>query len=68
MSDDFVLDPEWSFQSVITNPVGVRVDVTVYVPERVAGRDVRELAEIAQMMAGGAFGHIERDDSQAVLR
>ena len=64
---EFILEPEWSFQSVIIDPSGVRADVTITVPAAKAGPDVREMAEIAQMMAGGVFGHILRSDSQAVV-
>lgn len=50
---------EWKFESVITNPSGVRVEVTVTVPLSNAWPDVRETAEIAQMCANRAQSMVQ---------
>ena len=51
-------DPEWTFESVITTPEGVRVAVAITVPLANAWKDVGESAEIAQMCAGRASSMI----------
>ncbi|MBP2331274.1 hypothetical protein JOF56_011659 [Kibdelosporangium banguiense] len=46
--------PEWTFESTITTPDGLRADVTVTVPQSQAWPDVAEVAEIAQICASRA--------------
>lgn len=59
------LGSEWTFESSITTPTGVRVNTTIYVPERVAWTDVLECAEIAQMCANRAVAHIKTSSEHA---
>jgi len=45
------LPPEWTFETTITDPSGVRITTTVTVPADVAWSDVAECAELTQMGA-----------------
>lgn len=56
-------EPEWSFESSTTTPSGVRVSVTVSVPEHRAWPDVQETAEIIQMANNSVISHIRRSSS-----
>ncbi|AUI56760.1 hypothetical protein B1H26_40265 [Amycolatopsis sp. BJA-103] len=42
---------EWTFRSEVVTPHGIRVEVAVSVPTDLAGTDVLEVAEHAQMAA-----------------
>jgi hypothetical protein len=61
---DFVEAPKWTFESVITNPAGVSVSVMIDVPVASVWKDVRECAEIAQMAAIHAVGHISKSSER----
>lgn len=56
--------PEWTFDSVITSPAGVRTAVTITVPMGHVWRDVHEAAEIAQMCAGRAQQMITQSEAR----
>ncbi|MFE7868816.1 hypothetical protein ACFUYE_00490 [Micromonospora humida] len=48
------------FESTVTQPDGIRVQVVITVPSRAAWSDVRETAEIAQMATNHALTQIDR--------
>jgi hypothetical protein len=48
-------DDPWVFRASETDPVGIQVDVVIAVPNGVAWKDMRELAEVAQMTASRAM-------------
>jgi hypothetical protein len=44
-------DARWTFRSTVTSPDGVTVVATITVPAAIAWKDVREVSELAQMVA-----------------
>ena len=52
------LPPEWTFDSTVTDPGGVRVTTTITVPADAAWADVRECGELAQMGSHVTVGHV----------
>lgn len=53
-------NPDWTFESVLTQPDGTQIRVTIAIPSRAAWKDVAETAEIAQMTASYALNQINR--------
>lgn len=58
-----IVEPGWTFESTTTTPSGVRVSVTVFVPEQRAWPDVQETTEIVQMANNTVISHIRRSSS-----
>lgn len=48
----------WEFRAAEARPDGVRVDVTIAVPAGITWKDMRELAEVAQMTASRAMAQV----------
>lgn len=63
MSDE--TDAEWRFTSTYEDADAIRVEVTVWVPRRMAWTRVTDAGEIAQMAAANAIKmiHKHRDDA-----
>ena len=55
--DGYLYEP-WVFESTVTQPDGIRVQVVITVPIGTAWKDVGETAEIAQMTATRALSQI----------
>jgi len=43
------LPPEWTFETTITNPSGVRVTTVITVPDEAAWPSVQECGDVAQL-------------------
>lgn len=52
--------PEWTFIATLANPEGIRVTATITVPVDAAWKDVREVAELAQMVASRGMSDVGR--------
>ncbi|MEV4767765.1 hypothetical protein [Micromonospora humida] len=59
-NEDGYCDEPWVFESAVTQPDGIRVQVVITVPPDAAWGDVRETAEIAQMATNHALTQIDR--------
>lgn len=52
-------ETEWTFESNICHPDGIRVQITITVPCRAAWKDVGEAGEVAQMTAWRAMEQLK---------
>lgn len=50
--------PEWTFESTVTDPNGIRVTAVITVPAEVAWTSVMECSELSQMGAAQTAGRV----------
>jgi hypothetical protein len=56
----YAVQPEWRFESTVTDLNGVRVTATITVPANAEWNDVRECSELSQMGANFTANHVAK--------
>jgi hypothetical protein len=56
----YAVPPEWTFESTITGPDGIRIATTISVPVDAEWNDVRECSELSQMGANFTSNHVRK--------
>lgn len=54
----YAVQPEWTFETTVTDLSGIRIQATITVPADAEWNDVRECGELAQMGAHFTLGHV----------